>query len=147
MIGVNSRLDSIQAAVLRIKLRHLDSYCKARLEAASYYDEGFENITQISIPVREKNSSHVFHQYVMKLDKSIDRDALREFLTNKKIPSNVYYPVPLNKQKAYALSMNNRDFPVTYELCDTVIALPIHTEFDIEQQDYIIEAVIEFLTK
>lgn len=147
MIGVNSRLDSIQAAVLRIKLRHLDSYCKAREEAALYYDKGFENVSKIITPYREPKSTHVFHQYVMKLDKSIDRDALRDFLTEKKIPSNVYYPVPLNKQKAYALSMNNRDFPVTYELCDTVIALPIHTEFDTEQQDYIIAAVKEFLNK
>tara|TARA_B110000037_G_C17122740_1_gene506586 strand:+ start:884 stop:2014 length:1131 start_codon:yes stop_codon:yes gene_type:complete len=147
MIGVNSRLDSIQAAVLRIKLRHLDSYCQARENAALYYDKGFENVSHITTPVREKNSTHVFHQYVMKLERSVDRAALIAFLTEKKIPSNVYYPVPLNKQKAYALSMNNRDFPVTYDLCETVIALPIHTEFDTEQQDFIIEAVIEFLNK
>ena len=144
MIGVNSRLDSIQAAILRIKLRHLDKYCNAREKAATYYDNGFKDVKQITTPVREKNSTHVFHQYVMKLEKDVDRDALRDHLTKNNIPSNVYYPVPLNKQKAYALSMNNRDFPVTYNLCESVIALPIHTEFEEDQQDYIIKTVKDF---
>lgn len=147
MIGVNSRLDSIQAAVLRIKLRHLDTYCQAREKAATYYDKGFANVEKISTPFRDSKSTHVFHQYVLKLDESVDRNALREYLTEKKIPSNVYYPVPLNKQKAYALAMNQREFPVTYQLCDSVIALPIHTEFEQEQQDYIIDAVKTFLAK
>ena len=144
MIGVNSRLDSIQAAILRIKLRHLDSYCNAREKAATYYDNGLKNIAQITTPLRDENSTHVFHQYVLKLEKGVDRESLRNFLTANNIPTNVYYPVPLNKQKAYALSMNNRDFPVTYDLCESVIALPIHTEFDEEQQDFIINKVKEF---
>lgn len=147
MIGVNSRLDSIQAAVLRIKLHHLDTYCQAREKAATYYDKGFANVEKISTPFRDSKSTHVFHQYVLKLDESVDRNALREYLTEKKIPSNVYYPVPLNKQKAYALAMNQREFPITYYLCDNVIALPIHTEFEQEQQDYIIDAVKTFLAK
>ena len=147
MIGVNSRLDSIQAAILRIKLRHLDEYCDAREKAATYYDNGFKDVKQIITPIRYNKSTHVFHQYVMKLAKGVDRDALREFLTKNDIPSNVYYPVPLNKQKAYALSMNNRDFPVTYDLCETVIALPIHTEFEEEQQDFIIKTVKDFFKK
>ncbi len=144
MIGVNSRLDSIQAAVLRIKLKHLNTYCLAREKAATYYDNGLKGIKQITTPARVKNSTHVFHQYVMKLEKGVDREALRNFLTANNIPSNVYYPVPLNKQKAYALSMNNRDFPITYDLCESVIALPIHTEFDEGQQDFIINKVKEF---
>ncbi len=145
MIGVNSRLDSIQAAILRIKLRHLDSYCAAREAAATYYDKGFADVKGITTPFRKENSSHVFHQYVLKLDESIDRDGLRKHLTENKIPSNIYYPVPLNKQKAYALSMNDRDFPVTYKLCETVLALPMHTEFEQDQQDFIIETVKAFL--
>jgi len=147
MIGVNSRLDSIQAAILRIKLRHLDSYCAARQKAADYYDNGFKNVKGISTPYRKSNSSHVFHQYVLTLDKSINRDVLKEYLIEKNIPCNVYYPVPLNKQKAYSLSMNDRDFPVTYQLCETVLALPMHTEFETEQQDFIIATVKEFLNK
>lgn len=147
MIGVNSRLDSIQAAILRVKLRHLNDYCAAREKAATYYDNGLKDIAGLTTPFRQKNSTHVFHQYVLKLDDSSKRDALRDYLTEKKIPSNVYYPVPLNKQKAYASSMNNRDFPVTYKLCDSVLALPMHTEFDNEQQDYIIETVKEFFKK
>ena len=83
----------------------------------------------------------------MKLEKGVDRTAFKMFLTEKGIPSNIYYPVPLNKQKAYALSMNNRDFPVTYELCETVFAIPIHTEFEKEQQDYIIEIIKDFFEK
>ena len=144
MIGVNSRLDSIQAAILRIKLRHLDDYCIAREKAATIYDNGFKDVKEITTPVRLKNSTHVFHQYVMKLAKGVDREALKAHLGANEVPCNVYYPVPLNKQKAYALVENDRDFPITYDLCETVIALPIHTEFEEEQQDFIIKIVKEF---
>jgi len=147
MIGVNSRLDSIQAAILRIKLRHLDEYCIAREKAATVYDEGFKNVKEIITPIRLENSTHVFHQYVMKLAKGIDREALKAHLSANEIPCNVYYPVPLNKQKAYALAENDRDFPVTDDLCETVIALPIHTEFEAEQQEYIIKIVKGFFLK
>lgn len=146
VIGVNSRLDSIQAGILRIKLRHLDQFCEARKKAADYYDKGFSNIDAISTPYRDNKSTHVFHQYVIKLD-GIDRDAIRNYLSENNIPSNIYYPVPLNKQKAYLSSVNEKDFPITEDLCNRVLALPIHTEFDSEQQDYIINHIIKYITK
>lgn len=144
-VGVNSRLDSIQAAILRIKLRHLDSYCDARRVAADYYDKGFAAISELQTPVRVVNSTHVFHQYVLKLDAKIDRDGMINHLKANDIPCNVYYPVPLHLQKAYAMDVNHREFPVTEELCKTVFALPMHTEFEVEQQDYIIEKVKEYI--
>jgi UDP-2-acetamido-2-deoxy-ribo-hexuluronate aminotransferase len=144
VVGVNSRLDSIQAAILRVKLRHLDAFCQARRAAADYYDAGFADIEQIETPFRANNSTHVFHQYVLKLN-SVDRDGLKQFLLDNKIPCNIYYPVPLNEQKAYALDVNKREFKVTETLCKNVIALPIHTEFDQEQQDYIINTVKKFI--
>jgi len=143
-IGVNSRLDTIQAAVLRIKLRKLDEYCQSRAKAAKYYDEYFGNIKELIIPVRSKKSSHVFHQYVLKTN-GIDRDALKEFLNKKDIPCNIYYPVPLNKQKAYW--DNSRIFTNTDYLCDIVFALPMHTELNEDQQQYIVKEVIEFIKK
>ena len=147
MIGVNSRLDSMQAAILRVKLRYLNDYCTAREKAASYYDAGFAQVKGLTTPFRAKNSTHVFHQYVLKLDTNINREALRNYLTEKNIPSNVYYPVPLNHQKAYASAVNDRDFPVTYALCESVLALPMHTEFEMDQLDYIISTVKEFISK
>ena len=143
-IGCNSRLDSIQAAILRIKLRHLDTYSAARNKAASRYDELLKDEPKISTPVRAKNSTHVFHQYVMKLDKSIDREGLRSYLKEKGVPSNIYYPVPLNKQKAYA---SEGYYPVTYDLCETVFSIPMHTEFEDRQQEYIISKVEEYVNK
>lgn len=145
-VGVNSRLDSIQAAVLRIKLRHLDSYCDARRKAAATYDAAFASIPNIQTPIRDTKSTHVFHQYVMVLE-NVDRAGLIAHLKEKNIPSNIYYPVPLDKQKAYSGAGGNREFPVTYRLCANVIALPIHTEFEEEQQDYIIENVLNFINK
>ncbi|MGB1247463.1 MAG: DegT/DnrJ/EryC1/StrS family aminotransferase [Chitinophagales bacterium] len=146
-VGINSRLDSIQAAILRIKLRYLDSYCDARRKAADYYDKGFADVNGLESPARVDNSTHVFHQYVLKLDEKYDRDGMLDFLRANDIPCNVYYPVPLNMQKAYAMDVNERGFPVTELLCKTVFALPIHTEFEQEQQDYIIEKVKEYLAK
>jgi dTDP-4-amino-4,6-dideoxygalactose transaminase len=144
-IGVNSRLDSIQAAILRIKLRHLDEYAAARNRAAAYYDKAFANHSAASIPVREPNSTHVFHQYTLLLNGK-DRNAMREFLATKGVPSMIYYPVPLHLQKAYAdPRYREGDFPVTEHLCANVISLPIHTEMTDEQLAYIVANVLEFL--
>ncbi len=143
-IGVNSRLDSVQAAVLRIKLRELDNYCIARNKAAAYYDEVFGDMPQFTIPARDPKSTHVFHQYTLITDE-IDRFALQEFLAKKNIPAMVYYPVPLHMQKAYLdPRYKEGDFPITEMLCQKVISLPMHTELTDEQLNYITQAVKEF---
>lgn len=145
MIGVNSRLDSIQAAILRVKLRYLDEYAAARNAVAAYYDKAFANQPKIKTPVRVKFSNHVFHQYTLKLN-GVDRAALREHLASKGIPAMIYYPVPLHQQKAYIDPRNkDSDFPVTIELCKNVISLPIHTEMDEETLKYIADSVLEFI--
>lgn len=143
-IGVNSRLDSIQAAILRIKLRHLDSYAKARNKAAAYYDKAFANHPKLKTPVRAIYSSHVFHQYTLQLN-GVDRNALREFLGSKDIPAMIYYPIPLHLQKAYLdPRYKTGDFPVTEKLCASVMSLPMHTELDEETLKYITDSVLEF---
>ncbi|MGP8215836.1 MAG: DegT/DnrJ/EryC1/StrS family aminotransferase [Bacteroidia bacterium] len=145
VVGVNSRLDSIQAAVLRIKLRHLDEYAKARQKAAAYYDKAFSGHPKIQIPARSKHSTHVFHQYTLVL-KGADRDKLRTHLAGKEIPAMIYYPVPLHLQKAYRDPRYKEGaFPVTENLCKSVISLPIHTELSEETQSYIADSVLEFL--
>ena len=144
-IGVNSRLDSIQAAVLRIKLRHLDEYAAARRNVADYYDKAFAGNPHIVTPARTKNSDHVFHQYTLVL-KGADRNKLREQLATKEIPSMIYYPVPLHMQKAYKDERYKPgDFPVTEHLCANVISLPIHTEMEEETLRYITDSVLGFL--
>ena len=146
-IGVNSRLDTIQAAILLAKLPHLDNYCDARREVAKKYDEAFKNSIEIKIPLRNSNSTHVFHQYTLQVS-SQKRDELIDYLASKSIPSMVYYPKPLHLHKAYQyLGYYEGDFPVAEMLCKKVISLPIHTEMDDEQQDYIIKHVIEFFNK
>ena len=143
-IGVNSRLDSIQAAVLRIKLRHLDEYAAARRNVADYYDKAFANHKNIVTPERTKLSNHVFHQYTLIL-KDASRDKLREYLASKEIPAMIYYPVPLHLQKAYRdPRYKEGDFPVTEKLCASVIALPIHTEMNEETLSFITKNVLEF---
>jgi len=143
-IGVNSRLDSIQAAILRIKLKHLDAYASARRTVADAYDKAFAGHPHLVTPPRAKNSDHVFHQYCLQLVNA-DRNKLREFLAAKNIPSMIYYPVPLHMQKAYLDPRYKAgDFPVTEKLCASVIALPIHTEMKAETQQYIINGVLEF---
>ncbi|MGV6845890.1 MAG: DegT/DnrJ/EryC1/StrS family aminotransferase [Lutibacter sp.] len=145
VIGVNSRLDSIQAAILRIKLPHLDQYCKARKAAADYYSEGFKNHANIITPSISEFTTHVFHQFTLQI-KNADRNALNSFLNEKGIPNAIYYPVPLHLQKAYADSRyKEEDFKNTNELVNTVISLPMHTELTHEQQDYIINNVIDFV--
>ncbi|HNW70289.1 MAG TPA: DegT/DnrJ/EryC1/StrS family aminotransferase [Bacteroidales bacterium] len=144
MIGVNSRLDSIQAAILDIKLKRLDEYAQRRNQAAAYYDKAFANEPHLKTPVRFKKSTHVFHQYTL-VTNGIDRNKLQEFLTAKGVPAMIYYPVPLHMQKAYLdPRYKEGDFPVTEMLCKSVISLPIHTHLDEEQLAYITTSVLEF---
>jgi UDP-2-acetamido-2-deoxy-ribo-hexuluronate aminotransferase len=143
-VGVNSRLDSIQAAILRKKLPNLDSYNDARRKAADYYDEAFALNENILTPKRADYSTHVFHQYTLRILNG-KRNELQKFLTEKEIPAMIYYPVALRKQKAYYQESNNADFVNTDKLLDQVISLPMHTELDEEQLKYITDAVLEFM--
>lgn len=146
-IGVNSRLDSIQAAVLKVKLQYLDEYIKARQAAADYYDKAFANHPKLKTPVRAKNSTHVFHQYTL-VTNDLDRDELQKFLANKNIPAMIYYPVPMHMQKAYQdPRYKEGDFPVTEFLAKHVISLPMHTEMDEEQLQFITSAILEFANR
>lgn len=146
-VGVNSRLDTIQAAILRIKLRHLDTYNRARQQVAAAYDSAFDPIPALQIPVRNPDSEHIFHQYTLQVNNG-QRDALKEFLNAHDIPAMVYYPVPLHLQEAYGqLGYKKGDFPVTEELCNRVISLPIHTEMEDEQLAHIIDTLKKFFSK
>jgi len=146
VLGVNSRLDTIQAVVLKAKLKHLDEYAAARNKVADYYDKAFANHSKLKTPVRAKNSNHVFHQYTLQLN-GIDRTKLREQLAEKGIPAMIYYPIPLHMQNAFKSDrFKQGDFPVTEKLCATVLSLPIHTELDEETLKYITDTVLE-LTK
>ena len=145
MIGVNSRLDSIQAAVLDAKLPHLDEYIAARQQAAAYYDKVFASNEKVLIPCRAPHSTHVFHQYTLRVI-GADRDSLREGLAEKGIPAMIYYPVPLHQQKAYLdPRYKDGDFPIAERLAACVLSLPMHTELDEEQLEYITSAVTELL--
>jgi len=143
-VGVNSRLDSIQAAILRKKLPNLDSYNDARRKAADYYDEAFAANENILTPKRAEYSTHVFHQYTLRILNG-KRNELQKFLAEKEIPAMIYYPVALRKQKAYYQESNDADFVNTDKLLDQVISLPMHTELDEEQLKYITDAVLEFM--
>lgn len=144
-IGVNSRLDSLQAVVLNAKLPLLDSYNEKRRKAADYYDQAFSNHPNLVIPVRMENySTHVFHQYTLKVINS-DRDALQKYLSEREVPAMIYYPVPLRKQKAYDNgNYKDEDFPATNKLINEVISLPMHTELQDDQLKYITETVLSF---
>ena len=144
IVGVNSRLDSIQAAVLQVKLKHLDEYNAARQAVADYYDRAFAATDKLIIPGRSADSTHVFHQYTLKL-KDINRAELQKYLAAKGIPAMVYYPVPLHLQKAYQDDRYKAgDFPVAEKLCECVLSLPMHTELTKEQLAYITRTVLEF---
>ena len=144
-IGVNSRLDSIQAAVLDAKLPHLNEYIAARQRAAAYYDKVFAGNEKLLIPGHEPHSTHVFHQYTLRV-LGVDRDKLREQLAERGIPAMVYYPVPLHQQKAYIdPRYKDGDFPVAERLAGCVLSLPMHTELDEEQLSYITSNVLELL--
>lgn len=146
VVGVNSRLDSIQAAVLNAKLPHLDNYNKARQEAAAKYTNALSNHPNIVTPfVKGDTDSHVFHQYTLRIVNA-NRDGLMQHLLDKGIPCAIYYPIPLHSQKAYADSRyNESDFPVTNRLVKEVISLPMHTELDDEQIAFITGSILEFL--
>jgi dTDP-4-amino-4,6-dideoxygalactose transaminase len=146
VVGCNSRLDTIQAAVLRIKLRELDNYISARRKAADYYDQYFASFSQIQTPIRNSNSKHVFHQYTLQLE-GIDRNELSAYLAEKDIPSMIYYPVPAHRQKMFsAFGSENTNLPVTDWLTERVLSLPIHTELQDEQLEYICSAIKEFIS-
>ncbi|NVJ87982.1 MAG: DegT/DnrJ/EryC1/StrS family aminotransferase [Flavobacteriaceae bacterium] len=157
VVGVNSRLDSIQAGVLKAKLPNLNEYCNSRRNAARFYNNAFKNNPNIITPTAKSNHTnscneicefcdcHVFHQYTLQITNG-KRDELHKHLLDKKIPNAIYYPVALHKQKAYADERyNEADFPVTNELVKTVISLPMHTELDEEQLNFITETVNNFL--
>ena len=145
VVGCNSRLDTLQAAVLRVKLRHLDGYAAARQAAADRYDAGLAGVPGIQTPVRRPESTHVFHQYTLRVANG-RRDALAEHLKDLGIPTMIYYPLPLHRQLAYR-SERYPDgcFPVAEQLCAEVLSLPMHTELSADTQERIIQAIKSFL--
>jgi UDP-2-acetamido-2-deoxy-ribo-hexuluronate aminotransferase len=146
-IGINSRLDSIQAAILRVKLQHLSEFNTKRQAVAELYDRAFNECTSLSVPERVKYSSHIFHQYTIRVSNG-RRDELKKYLESKNIPSMIYYPGPLHVQKAYRyLGYSENDFSVTSGLCKEVLSLPMHPDMDREQIDYVTHNVLEFFDK
>jgi UDP-2-acetamido-2-deoxy-ribo-hexuluronate aminotransferase len=146
-IGVNSRLDTLQAAILRVKLKYLDRFNNSRKAAAGYYDEVLGGCPDILVPQREKYSSHIFHQYTIRV-KNGKRDELKKHLNEHGIPSMVYYPGPLHMQEAYRyLGYWESDFPVTNALCKEVLSLPMHTEMDEDQLEYITRTILNFFER
>lgn len=145
VVGVNSRLDSIQAAVLDIKLKRLDAYAEARQYAANFYNKAFAGCEKLKTPTTADFTTHVFHQYTL-VTYNIDRQGLMDHLQSKGIASAIYYPVPLHLQKAYLdPRYKDGDFPVTEHLSKNVISLPMHTEFDDETLEYVTSSVLEYL--
>jgi UDP-2-acetamido-2-deoxy-ribo-hexuluronate aminotransferase len=144
IIGVNSRLDAIQAAILRVKLKYINAYSETRQKAAHYYDTAFKDIKNLQTPYRSSSSTHVFHQYTLRVTNG-QRDALRIYLAEHNIPSMVYYPMPLQQQQAFEnLGRQSGNLSVSEQLCKEVISLPMHTELDDEQLAYISDNVVEF---
>ncbi|TAF63402.1 MAG: DegT/DnrJ/EryC1/StrS family aminotransferase [Cytophagales bacterium] len=147
IIGINSRLDTLQAAILRAKLPHLDTYSQKRQDVADYYDAQLASIDALDIPSRNAQSTHVFHQYTLKINDG-RRDALKKFLEDAGIPTMIYYPLPIHFQKAFHfLGYQKGAFPLSESLCEKVISLPIHTEMETSQMEYIVEKVISFFQK
>ena len=145
VIGCNSRLDTLQAAILNVKLQHLDTYSSARSAVADAYDRAFADLSWLKIPKRVTNSTHVFHQYTIQLTDAGDRDRLKEHLHSLGVPSMVYYPVSLHLQEAFRTDeFGEGDFPVCEDLCIRVLSLPIHTEMDQDTLEYIIDSVKQF---
>ena len=144
VIGCNSRLDTIQAAILDVKLRYLDKYSEARQKAANYYSKNLEGIGDIIIPKQLSRSTHVFHQYTLKVLNGY-RDELKNFLCEAEIPSMIYYPLPLQQQQAFKkISRSIDSLDVAEQLSNSVLSLPIHTELSFEHQDLIINRIKEF---
>jgi len=147
LVGCNSRLDSIQAAILDIKLKHLDEYIDARRKAADFYDKAFQGNTKITVPYRSSYCNHAFHQYTLILE-NVNRDGLKEFLEKSGVPCMIYYPVPGHKQKMFAhFKTTSVSLPITDWLTERVISLPIHTELDEEQLTFITTKVLEYINK
>ena len=147
VVGCNSRLDAMQAAILDIKLKHLDGYIAARRKAADFYDQAFAENKFITIPFRDGNNKHVFHQYTLTLN-GVDRDGLNQYLAEQGVPSMIYYPVPAHRQKMFdAFGGSDFNLPVTDWLTERVISLPIHTELDEEQQTFIVNKVLEYVNR
>jgi UDP-2-acetamido-2-deoxy-ribo-hexuluronate aminotransferase len=145
VVGCNSRLDTIQAAILKIKLPLLDSYCSARQKVAAYYNQVFSEVKQITTPYKAPNTTHVYHQYTIKLS-GIDRKELIEYLNLHGIPSMIYYPLPAHKQVMFkSFGKENQDLPITNQLTECVLSLPIHTEMEQEQLEYITKHIIYFI--
>lgn len=145
VVGCNSRLDTIQAAILNIKLKELDNYIDARIALADFYDASFANHPKIKTPYRASYSKHVFHQYTLQLE-GVDRDGLVQYLESKGIPSMIYYPVPGHKQKMFdSFGLDEKEMKVTDWLTTRVISLPIHTEMENEQREYIVKEVLSFI--
>ena len=145
VVGCNSRLDNLQAAILRIKLRNLNRFNTSRREVADHYDKFFSQFSEIKTPKRTNNSTHVFHQYTLKL-LGLNRDEMRDFLAEREIPTMIYYPIPAHKQKMFeSFGSANTELPITDWLTETVISLPIHTEMTKDQLDIICNGVAEFL--
>ncbi len=143
-IGVNSRLDTLQAAILKVKLKYLNLYNNARQDAAHSYDIALKQCKEITIPERSDFSNHIFHQYTIKLDPS-HRDKLKDFLQQRSIPSMIYYPVPLNRQKAYSsFGFKDTAFPLTDNLSETVLSLPMHTELKNKEIELISSTILEY---
>jgi len=144
-IGLNSRLDTLQAALLRVKLRYLPGWTAARQQVAAYYDTALGAIADLQLPVRDARSTHVFHQYTVTLSDAVQRDSFQQYLQRHGVPSVVYYPVPTHLQPAYQyLGYTQGQFPVAEQLCQTVLSLPIHPELTSLQLDYIAEVVRAF---
>ncbi len=144
MVGVNSRLDTLQAAILDVKLRYLDRFNQARIEAADYYDEALSGIDGLILPKRMSQSTHIFHTYTIKTA-ARNRDRLKDYLAGRGIPTMIYYPLPMHLQKGYSgYGYREGDFPVAEELCSTVLSLPMHTELKTDQLGHICTAVHDF---
>jgi UDP-2-acetamido-2-deoxy-ribo-hexuluronate aminotransferase len=145
MVGVNSRLDTMQASILDVKLKRLDDYARARNEVAIFYDKAFKGLDWIQTPARQHNSTHVFHQYTLKLTEPADRDKLKAHLEAQKVPAMVYYPIALHLQNAFKTpEYGVGDFPISETLCSQVISLPMHTEMTTEQLECITGALLSF---
>jgi len=147
VLGCNSRLDTIQATILKIKLNHLDQYSSARNTMAAIYDEAFSAIEELEVPERQFNSTHVFHQYTLKV-KNGKRNELQQYLLDLGIPSMIYYPLPLYKQEAFQQFVSN-DFALatTEQLCDEVLSLPIHTEMNSDDMNFVCTSIQSFFNK
>ena len=144
VVGVNSRLDTLQASILRVKLRHLEDFTLRRRKVAAYYDHALASIDFLRTPYKAWYSTHVYHQYTIQTA-GIDRDGLKEYLQRHGIPTMIYYPIPLHLQQAYRQDrVGEGAFPVTEQLSKTVLSLPIHTEMDEGQLSYICDVIREF---